>query len=122
VDVVLLTTFWEVVAWIVFAVFWLLALAIFVWAFADTLRRPDLSGLGKAGWVLLIFVLPFMGPLIYIVFRPKSASYEQQGVVDWAPQPGTRMTPTEEIAYAKQLLDQGTITQAEFEDVKSRTL
>jgi hypothetical protein len=106
----------------VFAAFWLLALAIFVWAFADTLRRPDLSGLGKAGWVFLIFVLPFMGPLIYIVFRPKSASYEQQGPIDWAPQPGTRMSPAEEIAYAKQLLDQGTITQAEFEDVKSRTI
>jgi hypothetical protein len=122
VDVVLLTTFWEVVAWLVMAAFWVLALAIFVWAFTDILRRPDLAGLGKAGWVFLVFVVPLMGPLIYIVFRPKSASYERQGVVDWAPQPGSHMSPAQEIAYAKQLLDQGTITRAEFEDVKSKVI
>jgi hypothetical protein len=117
-----LTTFWEVLAWITIAFFWLIALAIFIWAFTDTFKRRDLSGMGKALWILAIFVLPLLGPLLYLVFRPNSASYEREGLMEWAPQPGTRLAPAEELAYAKQLLDQGTITQQEFEDIKLRTI
>ena len=29
--------------------------------------RPDLSGWAKAGWVVLIIVLPFIGVLIYLI-------------------------------------------------------
>jgi hypothetical protein len=38
--------------------------------FADIFRRKDLSGGAKAGWVLLIFILPFFGILIYLIARP----------------------------------------------------
>ena len=115
-DTVFLTTFWEVLAWIVIAFFLLLCLALFVWAFWDIFKRRDLSGLGKAGWACLIFVLPLFGVLIYLVTRPKYMEYEPE--VSWAPSASANMSPAEEVAYAKQLLDQGTITQAEFEEVK----
>ena len=32
--------------------------------------RQDLSGWGKAGWVLLIFILPLFGILVYLIARP----------------------------------------------------
>jgi len=118
VHAIFLTTFWEMLAWITVAAFLLLTLAMFAWVFLDIFQRRDLSGLGKAGWACLIFVLPLIGVFIYLIARPRSASYEQEGIVDWAPQPGRHMSPTEEVSYAKQLLDQGTITEKEFEEVK----
>jgi Phospholipase_D-nuclease N-terminal len=121
-----LTTFWEVLLWMMFAALWLLALAVFVWVLADVFRRRDLTGWGKAGWVLLVFVLPLLGALIYLCARPKFMDTEV--VVEWAPSSrwsagsGSGMSPAEEIAYAQGLLAQGTITQAEFEDIKQRIL
>ncbi len=46
---------------------------VFIMVFADIFRRQDISGWGKAGWVLLIVVLPFIGCLIYLIARPALA-------------------------------------------------
>jgi hypothetical protein len=43
---------------------------MFIGVFADIFRRHDLSGGAKAGWVLLIFILPLFGILIYLIARP----------------------------------------------------
>jgi Phospholipase_D-nuclease N-terminal len=50
--------------------FWFMAIWIFIMVFADIFRRSDLSGGAKAGWILLLFILPFFGALIYIISRP----------------------------------------------------
>jgi hypothetical protein len=43
---------------------------MFIGVFADIFRRHDLSGGAKAGWILLIFLLPLLGILIYLIARP----------------------------------------------------
>ena len=43
---------------------------MFIGVFADIFRRHDLSGAAKAGWILLIFILPLFGILIYMIVRP----------------------------------------------------
>ena len=50
--------------------FWFMAIWIFITVFADIFRRRDIGGGAKAGWILLIFILPFFGALIYIAMRP----------------------------------------------------
>ena len=50
--------------------FWFMLIWMFIMVFADIFRRKDLSGGAKAGWVLLIFILPFFGILIYLIARP----------------------------------------------------
>lgn len=50
--------------------FLFLAIWIFIAVFADIFSRRDLSGWGKAGWTLLIFILPLIGVLIYLIVRP----------------------------------------------------
>ena len=54
--------------WTMFVFF---ALVIWLWllfaVFADLFRRKDVSGWGKAGWVVLVLVLPFIGVLIYLI-------------------------------------------------------
>jgi hypothetical protein len=48
-----------------------MALVIWIWmvimVLIDVFSRPDLSGWAKAGWVVLIIVLPFVGVLIYLI-------------------------------------------------------
>lgn len=43
-----------------------------LWLFAliDIFGRPDVSGWGKAAWILVILVIPWLGALIYIATRP----------------------------------------------------
>ena len=50
--------------------FWFMLIWMFIMVFTDIFRRKDLSGGAKAGWVLLIFILPFFGILIYLIARP----------------------------------------------------
>ena len=54
--------------------FWFMAIWIFITIFADIFRRQDLSGAAKAGWIFLIFILPFFGALIYVIARPQMTS------------------------------------------------
>jgi hypothetical protein len=70
-DFPLLSLFWISLWWFfLFAV-----LFTIVWAFIDNFRRPDHSGWAKAGWALLIIVLPLLGVLIYLIARPSNESY-----------------------------------------------
>jgi Phospholipase_D-nuclease N-terminal len=63
-------------------IFWSLALLFMfvmvgfavIYTFIDNFRRADHSGLAKAGWALLIIVLPLLGALIYILARPEMRS------------------------------------------------
>ncbi len=50
--------------------FWFMLIWMFIAVFADIFRRRDLSGAAKAGWTLLIFLLPLLGILIYMIARP----------------------------------------------------
>ena len=118
-DAIFLTSFLEVIAYLMMAAFWVLVIAVFVWVFGDIFRRRDISGWGKAGWILLVFWIPLFGALIYLAVRPRIQVYDPD--IAWAPVAGA-MTPVEEIAFAQRLLEAGTITQAEFEDIKRRTI
>lgn len=64
-------TFGEVLWAMLVFFFWVTAIWIFIVVFGDILRRADLSGGAKAGWILLIFLIPFVGALIYLAVRPR---------------------------------------------------
>jgi hypothetical protein len=108
-------------AWVIW--FWIL-----ITVFADLFRRHDIGGWAKAGWVVLCIVLPFIGVLIYI-------GSQGQGMAERRAQ-DTKAAQAEldqyvretaggsaaEIAKAKELLDKGAITQAEFDQIKRKAL
>lgn len=56
--------------------FWGVAAWIFISVFADLFRRRDLSGAAKAGRLLLIFVLPVIGAVIYVMTRPQPDRFD----------------------------------------------
>jgi len=94
--------------------------------FGDVFSRHDLSGGAKAGWCLLAIVLPFLGVFIYLVTQGEGLAQrntarmqaQAQHVLDATGSAGS----AREIANAKQLLDGGTITQAEFDALKQKAL
>jgi hypothetical protein len=60
------------VLWVMFgALFWFMAIWIFIAVFADIFRRRDIGGGAKALWILLIFLVPFFGALVYMIARPR---------------------------------------------------
>jgi hypothetical protein len=107
-------------------VFYLFFLVIwmFIRVFADIFHRDNLSGWGKAGWILLIFIVPFIGILIYLIVRPKNTEQDKRDMQQTQAMQA-RMTggsSVDDIAKAKELLNSGAITQAEFDAIKAKAL
>ncbi len=109
--------------WILF--FWLL-----FGIFGDLFSRHDISGWGKAGWTILVIILPFLGIFIYLITqghsmgeRAQQRAQAQQSEVDtYVRSVAASSSPTEEIAKGKQLLESGAITQAEYDQLKANAL
>jgi len=70
-------TFFQALAGMFAFMFMLMALALFVCLFIDVFQRDDLSGWAKAGWVLVLFVLPLFGSLGYIVSKAMHQSQQR---------------------------------------------
>jgi hypothetical protein len=66
-DYPLLGVFWSLMILFVFVMVGF----VVIYTFIDNFRRSDHSGPAKAGWALLIIVLPLFGALIYILSRPE---------------------------------------------------
>ena len=50
--------------------FWACAIFLFVWVVIDIFARLDIGGWAKAIWLLVVFFLPVIGCLIYVIARP----------------------------------------------------
>ena len=107
---------------------WVLFIWIAITIFIDIFRRHDISGWAKAGWIILIVVLPWIGILIYMIGnhqgmadrRLKEVQASQQQFDDYVR--ATAGGAADQIEKAKQLLDSGAIDQAEFDSLKAKAL
>jgi Short C-terminal domain/Phospholipase_D-nuclease N-terminal len=119
-------TFGTVLWWTLGVFFWFAIIWVFIGVFADILRRHDLSGWAKGGWVLLIVVLPFIGALIYLIARPPVpvAARERQMLDGYEVRAGREpgATAASELATAADLKAKGLISDSEFEAIKQRVL
>jgi len=110
---------------------WIMWIWLLFTVFADIFRRHDLSGWGKAGWLIFAILLPFLGVFIYLITqnvgmteRNLERSRAQRDQFDdyVRTTTGGGGGAAAEIDKAKQLLDSGAITQAEFEALKQKAL
>ena len=118
--------------------FWLL-----VWAFVfgcylvvlfqivvDLFRDPGLSGWWKAIWIIFLIIVPFLSALIYVIARGSgmaerhlAAQGRGREADTYVPPPIMSIPdPADQISSAQTLLDQGAITQAEFDQLKQKAL
>jgi Tfp pilus assembly protein PilO len=117
-------TFGSVLWAMVVFFFWFMLIWIFIGVFADLFRRNDLSGWAKAGWLLLIFVVPFLGVLIYLIARPKMTEQDKEmiAVVQERERRATGYSAADEVAKLAKLRDEGKITAEEFEQMKQQAM
>jgi hypothetical protein len=117
-------TFWDLVWSIVILFFWLMVLWIFIALFGDIFRRNDLSGAWKAIWIIVIFVVPFLGALVYIITRPKMTAQDVEMITQAqaAQKAASAVTPADQIATLNQLKDSGAITVPEYEALKKKAI
>ncbi len=121
-----LEVFWTMLIFFGFVVWlWILFTVI-----ADVFRRRDESGWVKVLWIIFIIVIPYFGVFVYLIVEHKgmteramSAQKAAQAEVDqYVQSVAGKGDPAQQIASAKQLLDSGTITQAEFDQLKQKAL
>jgi hypothetical protein len=129
-DVSFADIFWSIL-WFYFLFLWIMVLFHIL---GDLFRDHTLSAVTKTLWVLFLIFLPFLAALVYLLTRGKgmaerAAARQQQaqaqfeGYVRSVATPGdATATPADQIARAKQLLDAGTIDQAEFNRLKAKAL
>jgi hypothetical protein len=122
--------FWDVFWTILIFFAWVVYVWIAIIVLIDVFGRDDLSGWAKAGWVVVVIVLEWIGALIYLVVnhvgmserrgkQERAAQAQMEGYVrDIARTSG----PAAEIDAAKRLLDSGAIDQAEFDSIKAKAL
>jgi ABC-type multidrug transport system fused ATPase/permease subunit len=95
----------------------------------DLFRDHETGGGAKVLWVLGLIFLPVLTAIIYIVARGKGMAQRQQASVQKAKSETDAyikqvagVSPAQQIAEAKALLDAGTITQGEFDKLKAKAL
>lgn len=125
-DYPLLGALWTVFAIFLFVIwFWLL-----IMIFSDLFRDHETSGWAKAGWTIGILLLPFLGILIYLIVRgggmaqrTADAQEASQAEFDsYVRETAGSDSPADQIASAQALLDAGSITQDEFDQLKAKAL
>ena len=110
-------------AWVIW--FWLL-----ITVFADIFRRHDASGFSKVLWIIFVIILPYFGVLIYLLVEHqgmadrnvKQMQQSQAQMDDYVRSVASTNDPAAQIAKGKELLDQGAISQAEFDALKQKAL
>ena len=117
---------WTIVIFFAFVIWiWLLWIEI-----GDILRRTELSGWGKVGWIVVLCLIPYFGVFIYLIVEHKGMSEriaarrseQQQEMDQYVRSVASEQDRVGQIAAAKRLLDEGTIDHAEFERIKATAL
>ena len=122
-------SFWDLIWWFLWLfVFFAYLFALFA-IISDLFRDHKLSGWWKAVWIVFLIFVPFLTALVYLIARGgrmaqrsvSQAKQFQQAQDDYIKQVAG-VSPSDEIAKAKALLDAGTITPAEYDSIKAKVL
>jgi len=107
---------------------------LFIWIWiaigvvVDVFRSHDLSGWGKAGWLLLIVILPMIGVLIYLIARGHKMQdhavrhAEQQDAAFRTYVRSAASSPADDIAKLEDLKNRGVLSDEEFQKAKEKAL
>jgi hypothetical protein len=110
---------------------WFVAFFLWIWlvimVFSDIFRSRDLSGWGKAGWIILVFALPMVGVLIYLIARGKKMhqhAVEAATASDLATREYIRSVVKDtngddELAKLNSLHDSGVLSDDEYQTMKA---
>jgi hypothetical protein len=109
--------------------FFVLYLWILFAIIGDLFRDHEMSGWGKAGWIFVLFVVPFLGALIYLIARGegmRERSVKEQAEarkhMDAYIRETANSSPADELHKLSGLRDKGAISDEEFDRAKAKLL
>ncbi|MBW0273232.1 hypothetical protein ATM97_24425 [Nocardia sp. MH4] len=122
-------SFWEVI-WLIIVSFAFVAYLLMLFMIiGDLFRDHKTSGWVKAIWIVCLLIFPFLTALVYLIVRGQGMaerSNAEAAKIQQAQDSYIKETagtnPAAQIADAKRLLDEGSITQAEYEQLKAKAL
>lgn len=118
------TTFLDVFWYMLVFFLWIMFFWVFISVVADIFRRDDIHGWKKAGWLLLIIVLPLIGILIYVIARPKVTAQDVRMMTqaEAAQRAASGVSTADELAKLKELHNQGVLSDSEYESLKQKAM
>jgi hypothetical protein len=122
--------FWDIIWFIIVCFAFFAYLLILFNILGDLFRDHELSGWLKAVWVLFLIFLPFLTALVYLITRGHGMAERQLDTMSkmkasqdaYIQSVAGGTSAAEQIGKGKELLDQGAITQAEFDSLKAKAL
>ena len=121
-----LDVLWAMIVFFAFVIWLWILFTVLV----DIFRRHDTSGWMKVLWIIFIVVLPYLGVFVYLIAEHKgmterTIAQQQRAQAQFdehVKSVAAQSDPAEQIAKAQKLLDSGAISQAEFEQLKTKAL
>ncbi|KMO97658.1 SHOCT domain-containing protein [Streptomyces roseus] len=125
-----LNVFWSML-WFFLWIMWLFLLFKIV---TDIFRDHEMNGWAKAGWLIFVILLPFLGVLVYVIARGKGmtqrdvkqAKENEAALQDYIRQTAgsspAGASHADELAKLVALKDKGDLSEAEFQQAKTKLL
>ena len=68
---------WNLFLTMLWLFIWIVLIVLVIWAILSIIRSHDLSGWGKAGWLIVVILVPFIGVFAYLIARGAHLAGEQ---------------------------------------------
>ncbi|MFF4836898.1 SHOCT domain-containing protein [Streptomyces sp. NPDC001315] len=125
-DFPLLSAFWTMLWFFLWILWFVLLFKIIV----DIFRDDDLGGWAKAGWLVFVVVLPFLGVFVYVVARGKDMGHREMAQMQaqkeefdsYIRQTATTPSSVDQLAKLSEIRAKGDITDEEFRRAKEKVL
>jgi type VI protein secretion system component VasK len=128
-DYPLLAVFWTMLEFFAFVIFIFLLFTLAT----DIFRSDDLSGWGKAAWLVFILLIPFIGMLCYLIARGRSMREradavrvqrmrEQEIIASHMTAQQQEPTAADQLSRLADLRQRGVLSAEEFDREKAKVL
>jgi hypothetical protein len=110
--------------------FFVIWIWILITILSDLFRDHELSGWGKAAWVLFLVFIPFLTALIYLIARGegmrdrtiKAQADAKKHFDEYVREQAHAGSPADELHKLAELKDKGALSAEEYEKAKAKLL
>ncbi|WP_281883919.1 SHOCT domain-containing protein [Agromyces rhizosphaerae] len=122
--------FWALISFLLAGLVFVAYLFVLVAVLGDLFSDHSLNGWWKAAWMLFLVLVPFVAGLVYVIARGHGMAERRAASrratapprAEYSPHVNAPPSPSDQIARAKSMVDAGTLTPEEYEELKARTL
>ena len=109
---------------------WVLWFFLLFRIITDIFRSKDMNGWGKAGWLVFVIILPFLGVFVYLIARGHKmaerdvvqAQEQDRAFRAYVQDAAHETSPADELTNLADLRDRGVISEGEFQQSKAKVL